>query len=145
MQAVAVLVTETDGDLTVSFGGKKLLYNEQISEKTGVATFIAMFDTEVTMDELNTISNYEFKDGEASGKIEFCDVNYDGVVNAQDALNTVNAWLRKGSAPDENTILAMNVNCDSRINTFDALGIVDSFVNGTEPIIVACGATLGAE
>ena len=145
MQAVAVLVTETDGDLTVSFGGKKLLYNEQISEKTGVATFIAMFDTEVTMDELNTISNYEFKDGETSGTIEFCDVNYDGVVNAQDALNTVNAWLRKGSAPDENTILAMNVNCDSRINTFDALGIVDSFVNGTEPIIVTYGATLGAE
>ncbi len=145
MQAIAVLVTETDGNLTVSFGGKKLLYNEQISKKTGVATFIAMFDTEVTIDELNTISNYEFKDGETSDTIEFCDANYDGVVNAQDALNTVNAWLRKAAAPDENTILAMNVNCDSRINTFDAAGIVDSFVNGTEPIIVTYGATLSAE
>ena len=41
----------------------------------------------------------------------------------------MDAWLRKGDAPADKEILVKNVNGDGRINTFDALGIVDAFVN----------------
>ena len=61
---------------------------------------------------------------------------------AQDALNTVDAWLRKGEAPTDDQILTMNVNSDSRINTFDALGIVEKFVDGSEYAIVTKAATI---
>ena len=63
-------------------------------------------------------------------------MNGDGLINAQDALATVDAWLRKTDAPQDAKILAMNVNGDSRINTFDALGIVEAFVNGSEYEVV---------
>jgi hypothetical protein len=74
--------------------------------------------------------------------LTFGDANGDGVVNAQDALAAVDAWLRKGKAPDDDGILRLNVNGDSRINTFDALGIVEAFVNKSEYIVVTKAATL---
>ena len=36
----------------------------------------------------------------------------------------------------------MNVNGDSRINTFDALGIVEKFVSGSEYGVVTKAATI---
>ena len=36
----------------------------------------------------------------------------------------------------------MNVNGDSRINTYDALGIVEAFVNKTDYIVVTKAATI---
>ena len=136
MQAVAILVTETDANTTAAYNDTGLLYSAQLTEKTGVTTYVAMMSTENTLTELNKIANYTFAEGTPDA-LTFGDVNNDGVINAQDALNTVNAWMRKGDAPAENTMLAMNVNGDSRINTFDALGIVDFFVNGSAFIIVA--------
>ncbi len=63
-------------------------------------------------------------------------------VNAQDALNCINYWLRKTEVPDETAILTVNINADARLNTFDALGIVSYFVDGTEFEIVNAAATL---
>ena len=74
--------------------------------------------------------------------IMFGDTNGDGVVNAQDALNAVDAWLRKGDAPTDDQILTLNVNSDSRINTFDALGIVEKFVDGSDLGVVTKAATI---
>ena len=74
--------------------------------------------------------------------ITFGDTNGDGVINAQDALSVVDAWLRKGDEPTDDQILTMNVNGDSRINTFDALGIVEKFVNGSTYGVVTKAATL---
>ena len=79
---------------------------------------------------------------DAATNIMFGDTNGDGVVNAQDALNAVDAWLRKGNVPTEDQILVMNINGDSRIDTFDALGIVEAFVNKSEYIVVTKAATL---
>ena len=142
MQAVAVLVTETDANTTAAYNGTGLLYSAQLTEKTGVTTYVAMMSTENTLTELNKIANYTFAEGTPDA-LTFGDVNNDGVINAQDALNTVNAWMRKGDVPAENTLLRMNVNGDSRINTFDALGIVDFFVNGSAFIIVANAQGIG--
>ena len=75
-------------------------------------------------------------------RIHFGDINDDGAFNAQDALAAVNFWLRKGEEPTDLQILTSNVNGDSRINTFDALGIVESFVNGADYGVVTKAATL---
>ncbi|MBO5488292.1 MAG: hypothetical protein J5972_00105 [Eubacterium sp.] len=72
----------------------------------------------------------------------FGDANGDGVINAQDALAAVDTWLRKTETPSDDEILALNVNSDSRINTFDALGIVEAFVDGSEYMIVTKATTL---
>ena len=53
----------------------------------------------------------------------------------------MDAWLRKGDAPDDKEILVLNVNGDSRINTFDALGIVEKFVGGGSYGVVTKAAT----
>ena len=39
-------------------------------------------------------------------------------------------------------IIAANVNGDSRINTYDALGIVDNFVKNLEYLVVNRAATI---
>jgi hypothetical protein len=80
--------------------------------------------------------------GGDAGTVSFGDTNGDGVRNAQDALAVVDAWLRKGQEPNDEQILTMNVNGDSRINTFDALGIVEKFVSGSEYGVVTKAATI---
>ena len=62
----------------------------------------------------------------------------DGVINAQDTR--CNGSAAKTAFDDE--ILALNVNSDSRINTFDALGIVEAFVDDSEYLIVTKAASL---
>lgn len=138
-KAVAVAVTGLkDGvKLTYDDGTYQydFIYSEEISAKTGVATYVAMVDASINMENFVKEENFDMPGGDADS-IAFGDVNGDGVINAQDALTVVDAWLRKGDAPGDETILTMNVNADSRINTFDALGIVEAFVNGTEFIVV---------
>ena len=67
------------------------------------------------------------------------------MIDAQDALAAVDAWLRKGDAPTDDQILALNVNGDSRLNTFDALGIVEAFVNDSDFAVVEKAARLDAD
>ena len=57
----------------------------------------------------------------------------------------MDSWLRKGDAPTDTQCLAMNVNGDSRINTFDALGIVEAFVNKQDYIIVTKASSITAD
>ena len=57
--------------------------------------------------------------------------------NLQSTRFKVNFWLRKSGNPTDKQILTLNINADSRINTFDALGIVESFVNGTSFAILS--------
>ena len=47
-----------------------------------------------------------------------------------------------GRATSDTGILALNVNGDSRINTFDALGIVEKFVSGSEYAVVTKAASI---
>ena len=102
-------------------------YSAEITAKLSVTSYVALVDAAMDLAAFGDFGNYEV-DGEASA-ITFGDTDGNGVINAQDALKTVDAWLRKGDAPADKEILVMNVNGDGRINTFDALGIVDAFVN----------------
>jgi hypothetical protein len=98
-------------------------------------------DASIAMENFATKANYKYNTSAKAETIRFADANKDKVVNAQDALAAVNAWLRKGDAPTDMDILTMNINSDSRINTFDALGIVEAFVNGIEYNVITKAAT----
>ncbi|MBQ3542891.1 MAG: hypothetical protein IJA45_07200, partial [Oscillospiraceae bacterium] len=141
--AVSVVGIESATKLTYNDGTNQYVfkYSEEISAKTGVATYVALVDASIDMAQFATKANFTLAE-DAAAQITFGDTNGDGVINAQDALNAVDAWLRKGDAPTDDQILTMNVNGDSRINTFDALGIVEAFVNKSEYLVVTKAATL---
>ena len=144
-KAVAVAVTGITGGtgLTYSDGTNTVLfrYTPEISAKTGVCTYVALVDANIAMENFVNGQYFTMQSGNAE-TLTFGDTNGDGVVNAQDALNVVDTWLRKGGEPTDAQILAMNVNGDSRVNTFDALGIVEAFVNKGEYSIIIKTATI---
>ena len=147
-KAVAVAVTgiEEQSELIFCDGSNEIafLYSAEITEKTGVESYVALVDADIPMEMFVDAKNYETAKVSAD-ELTFGDVNGDGVVNAQDALAAVDAWLRKGEAPDDAGVLRLNVNGDSRINTFDALGIVEHFVKGNEYAVVTKAATLATK
>ena len=141
--AVSVVGVESVTKLAYSDGTYEYVfkYSREISEKTGIATYVALVDATIEMENFANKLNFTLTE-DAATNIMFGDTNGDGVVNAQDALNAVDAWLRKGDAPTDDQILTLNVNGDSRINTFDALGIVEKFVDGSDLGIVTKAATI---
>ena len=144
-KAVAVAVTgiAKGSKLTFKDGETEIVfqYSKEVSDKTGVSTYVALVDA--TIDMAKFVDEKNFTIGAVSeDAITFGDINGDGEINAQDALAAVDTWLRKGEQPTDLQILTMNVNGDSRINTFDALGIVEAFVNGTEYGVVTKAATI---
>ena len=144
-KAVAVAVTgiAKGSKLTFKDGETEIIfqYSEQVTEKTGVSTYVAIVDASIDMAKFIDAKNFTIG-AVAEDAITFGDINGDGEINAQDALAAVDTWLRKGEEPTDIQILTMNVNGDSRINTFDALGIVEAFVNGTEYGVVTKAATI---
>ena len=145
-KAVAVSVTgiEKASKLTYNDGTNKIefKYNDSISKKSGIITYVAVVNSAIAMDKFTNTKNFTLDKKTNPSQLTFGDSNGDGVVNAQDALMAVDTWLRKVDTPSDNKILTLNVNGDSRINTFDALGIVEAFVDGSEYIIVNKAVTL---
>lgn len=141
--AVSVVGIENATKLTYNDGTNEyeFKYSAEISEKTGVASYVALVDASIVMTQFVNKANFTITE-DAAATITFGDSNGDGVINAQDALAAVDTWLRKADAPNDNEILALNVNSDSRINTFDALGIVEAFVDDSEYLIVTKAASL---
>lgn len=143
--AIAVAVTGVkDGSrLTYSdvAGAVVLRYSASVSKKTGVSTYIAMIGSDRDLTAFTDEKNYTVAKGDADS-ITFGDISGDGVINAQDALDSVNMWLRKTEVSTDEDILTANVTGDSRINTFDALGIVEYFVDGDEFAVVNRAATV---
>jgi len=145
-KAVAVAITgiAKGAKLTFKDGETEIIfqYSKEITEKTGVSTYVALVDAEIDMAKFIDEKNFTIATVSEENAITFGDTNGDGIVNAEDALATVNTWLRVGEEPTDIQILTMNVNGDSRINTYDALGIVEAFVNKTDYIVVTKAATI---
>jgi hypothetical protein len=143
--AVAVAVTGITNSRTLSYNDGtnqiQFLYNAAISEKTGVSSYVALVDSSIAMENFVNDNYFTIGSGNAN-TLTFGDSNSDGTINAQDALAAVDAWLRKGETLTDTGILTLNVNGDSRINTFDALGIVEAFVNGSTYGVVTKAATI---
>ena len=115
-------------------------FSQEITEKLGVASYIALVDASIELAAFEKTENYVISEEDAS-QLSFGDVNGDGVVNAQDALATVNAWLRKGESLAQNQLLAANVNGDAHVNTYDVLGIIEAFVYKNREYAVVTKAT----
>ena len=145
-KAVAVAITgiAKGAKLTFKDGETEIIfqYSKEITEKTGVSTYVALVDAEIDMAKFIDEKNFTIAAVSEENAITFGDTNGDGIVNAEDALAAVNTWLRVGEEPTDIQILTMNVNGDSRINTYDALGIVEAFVNKTDYIVVTKAATI---
>lgn len=122
-----VMITYDDGKHTAEF-----LYNESISEQIGFSVYTAIVDSDIDMNSFIESKNYIINKSLSGEKILFGDTNGDGIINAQDALDSVNVWLGKKELADRRQILNYNVNSDGRINNLDALEIVDFFVNRTD-------------
>ena len=117
-------ITFNDGTTTVT-----PLYSVEMSS-SDIQTYVALVNASMDMEAFGKKEYYTLNKKADADTITFGDSNGDGTINAQDALAAVDAWLRKGEAPEGKEILVLNVNGDSRINTFDALGIVEHFVDG---------------
>lgn len=139
--AIAVTVTGVNRGASLTHNGStRLLYNEALTQKLDVPTYLALVDSSTTPESLTDAAKYTISTTQNADTLVFGDSNGDGLINAQDALASVNLWLRKSGTPDNATILAMNVNADARLNTFDSLGIVESFVNSTDFAVVTKAA-----
>ena len=132
-------VTYNDGTNTVEFK-----WSQEATDKTNIDTYVALVDSAIPNENFVNPSYIHVSGNAIAEKITFGDSNADEIVNAQDALAAVNAWLRKGDAPTDDQILCLNVNGDSRLNTFDALGIVEAFVDGRTYGVVTKAATMSA-
>lgn len=141
--AVAVVGISDAQKLTYNDGTNEIAfkYSAEITAKSGVVSYVALVDATIDTANFATKANFTLASGTPDA-VTFGDANGDGVVNAQDALAAVDTWLRKNDAPADNDILTFNVNSDSRINTFDALGIVEAFVNGSDYAVVVKAANL---
>ncbi|MBQ8717078.1 MAG: hypothetical protein IJY43_04460, partial [Clostridia bacterium] len=145
-KAVVITVTAMQSDVkNVVFNNASyeivFKYSEEITKAIGVTSYVALVDTAIELAEFEKNENY-LVSSEDPADITYGDVNGDGVINAQDALATVNAWLRKGETLTQHQMMVANVNGDAHIDTYDALGIVESFVYNNRTYAVVTKARL---
>lgn len=128
----------TAGKLVFQCGDEEvtLFYNEVISEKSQTPSYVGMVNADIPMEALADAENYTLSDQTADAVV-FGDADGNGTIDAQDALTALSIWLRKGgNTLEDSAALCLNINGDSRVNTFDALGILEYYVNGQEfPVV----------
>lgn len=113
-------------------GGYSMLYkSNDFTSYAGVTTYIMIVDSSVTDQQLSDSSNYSVYDSQSIETISFADTNEDNAIDAQDALNMVSLWLRK-STPEVTSklILTYNVSGDAKIDSIDALSVVEYYIMG---------------
>lgn len=129
---------ENEGSNPVSF-----LYSEEITEKTGLNTYVTIVPVSMDLTKLLDPQNYMISiNGDKADKVTFGDIDGNNIINAQDALYVVSFWLRQKQVNSDKLILTSNLNGDSRINTLDALAVVEIFVDGKEPRIINMASTM---
>ncbi len=138
-QAVAVFVTGLDRSPTIpeltyddGTGQYTFAYSAQLTEAAGRHAYVALVDAAIDMENFVKEEHFQLEEKTNIATISFGDTDGNETINAQDALNAVNFWLRKGNAPTDAQILATNINGDGRLNTHDALGIVEKFVGAND-------------
>jgi len=133
---IAVKITMTGlTDVTKQIGfnceGKyaSLYESTDFTKSSGVQTYLMIVDAATKLEDLLNSKNYKVYDDVACEKITFGDTNSDNYIDAQDALNIVTSWLRKGdNEVTSKLILSYNVTGDRRIDTQDALSITEKFI-----------------
>jgi uncharacterized protein with PIN domain len=131
-RAVAVLISDTPSvGARMTYKGTDLIYSPEMTARHGMATYVLFTTPSESNADLLNFGNYSFGafPGGTAATVRFGDTDGNGLINAQDALDVVAAWLRVTPVTTNMQILTMNVNSDSRINTFDALAIVEYYVS----------------
>jgi hypothetical protein len=136
LRAYAVEVSGITAGAKVTYKGTNLVYSPQMTAYSGRPTYVLFTATTASFGDVINAENYALGTGSASA-VKFGDTDGNGLINAQDALDVVSAWLRKTEVSTNYQILTMNVTSDSRINTFDALAIMENYVSGTEFVIIS--------
>lgn len=109
------------------------LYKSNDYSQDEVNVYLAVVDANITLEELNKISNYKIYSSDTLSTITFGDTNHDNKIDAVDALNEVGLWLRKSNTSvNSDVILTYNVTGDSKINVSDALAIVERFITSKQ-------------
>lgn len=128
--AVSVAFTNLTAIKDVKFGDVQMYYSQERSVQPGQAVYVMIVDASTAAESLNDVDNYTISEAGVQN-IMFGDTNEDTYVNAQDALNILDGWLRKPESviAEDKQILIRNVTCDGRIDTTDVLAVVDHFVN----------------
>jgi hypothetical protein len=134
-RAVAVTLSGAPAGAKVSYKGTELIYSAEMTAKHGVETYVLFTTPAEAGSELLNIANYTLQSGSAPAVI-FGDTDGNGIINAQDAVDVIAAWLRKTAVNADVQILQMNVTSDSRINTFDALAVMENYVSHLEFAII---------
>ncbi|UOY91708.1 DUF4430 domain-containing protein [Ectobacillus sp. JY-23] len=134
-KAIAFTIGGIKSGTKVKYKNADLIYSSEMTAKRGVDTYVLMTNVSEADSNLLNSSNYSFLT-DATKTITFGDIDANGIINAQDALNVISAWLRKVDVSEDEKILRMNVTSDSRINTFDALAIMENYVSQSELAII---------
>ena len=117
-------------DSTVTFSdGTQLLYSPVLSERSDTPTWVWLFAPDVTDDALNDTANYTVTEGKGP-VLTAGDVNADGVINAQDALN-IRTACAASTVPETQLLLTMDVDLNGRVDAQDVRALADSFVQNT--------------
>lgn len=133
--AVSIVFTNVGETADIRIGDTPLYYSQERSDRNGGTVYVGLMDNLVEAEALNAVGEEEVEAlysimDTGRQEIQFGDTNDDGIINAADALNTLNAWLRNEALEDDRKILIRNVTCDARIDTLDVLAIVDYFLDG---------------
>ena len=130
MKAVAVEFTQVSDTTNVTYKDTEFFYSPEYTKNNGKVTYVSIVPSNTSLEDLSNISNYALNDAKSQNKLIFGDLNNDGI-DAQDALSAVSAWLRKSDL-NEKQMLSTNVSADGKINTRDAIDIVDNYVSSKE-------------
>ena len=130
MKAVAVEFTQVSDTTNVTYKDTEFFYSPEYTKNNGKVTYVSIVPSNTSLEDLSNISNYTLNDAKSQNKLIFGDLNNDGI-DAQDALSAVSAWLRKSDL-NEKQMLSTNVSADGKINTRDAIDIVDNYVSSKE-------------
>lgn len=130
-KAVSVVFTGVTKEQDIKFGEVQMYYSEQRSSRTSQIVYVALVDLSTELESMKNIDLYSISDTGAQ-TVVFGKTNEQPTIDAQDALNILDAWLRKSAVETDMQILSMNVTADARIDTSDVLAVVDNFVNSRE-------------
>ncbi|MDR0592421.1 MAG: DUF4430 domain-containing protein [Bifidobacteriaceae bacterium] len=132
--ARAVAVSFSGVDLTglaPTFKGQGLISSPELTAKRGQPTYVLVTAPATAAADLVAVASYTFPAG-APQAVKFGDTDANGLINAQDATDSISAWLRVKAVASNQDILRHNVTSDARINTFDALAVVANYVSGVD-------------
>jgi hypothetical protein len=129
-KGVAINFLGLEGTPAILFSGQPVFYNAEMSSRYRTTIYLALLEPSVALESLNDADNYSATTGSPQAVRFGKTSGASGPVNAQDALNTLSAWLRKTPAPEGAGILAANVSGDGRIDSVDVLGIVENYIDG---------------